>query len=213
MLFSKKPIQQKKAEFRSALASNKLLRFPGSFSALISMLVEQMGFDGIYISGGALANDLGLPDIGLTTLSEISQRGRAIARVTDLPAIIDIDTGFGEPMNVARTIQEMEERMHQILEDVLEYGCYPYMVYDEAGTATGGGAPPPSANGSDRASQYSETNVQVVGVDEADFVKNDGAYIYILADGKLQIIDAWPAPQTHIVSTREVVISRKTLGM
>ena len=109
MLYAKKPIQQKRFEFRTALQQNKLLRFPGAFSPLVAMLIEQMGFDGIYISGGVLSNDLGLPDIGLTTLSEVSQRGRAISRVTDLPAIIDIDTGFGEPMNVARTIQEMEE--------------------------------------------------------------------------------------------------------
>lgn len=109
MLYAQKPIQQKRVEFRAALNKNKLLRFPGAFSPLVAMLIEQMGFDGIYISGGVLANDLGLPDIGLTTLSEVSQRGRVIARVSDLPAIIDIDTGFGEPMNVARTIQEMEE--------------------------------------------------------------------------------------------------------
>lgn len=109
MLYAKKPIHQKRFAFRAALQQNKLLRFPGAFSPLVAMLIEQMGFDGIYISGGVLSNDLGLPDIGLTTLSEVSQRGRAIARVSDLPAIIDIDTGFGEPMNVARTIQEMEE--------------------------------------------------------------------------------------------------------
>lgn len=109
MLYTKKSIEQKRAAFRSALDADKLLRFPGAFSPLLSMLIEQMGFDGIYISGGVLSNDLGLPDIGLTTLSEVAARGRAIARVTDLPAIIDIDTGFGEPMNVARTIQEIEE--------------------------------------------------------------------------------------------------------
>jgi methylisocitrate lyase len=56
-----------------------------------------------------LSADLGLPDIGLTTLSEVAQRGRQIARVTSLPSIIDIDTGFGEPMSAARTIQELEE--------------------------------------------------------------------------------------------------------
>ena len=109
MLYTKKPVQHKRVAFRAALNKNKLLRFPGAFSPLVAMLIEQMGFDGVYISGGVLSGDLGLPDIGLTTLSEVSQRGRAIARVTDLPAIIDIDTGFGEPMNVARTIQEMEE--------------------------------------------------------------------------------------------------------
>jgi len=109
MLYATKPIRQKRTAFRAALASGRLLRFPGAFSPLVSMLIEQMGFDGIYISGAVLSNDLGLPDIGLTTLSEVSQRGRAIARVSDLPAIIDIDTGFGEAMNVARTIQELED--------------------------------------------------------------------------------------------------------
>jgi len=72
------------------------------------MLVERQQFDGVYVSGAALSADLGLPDVGLTTLSEVAQRGCAIARATKLPAIIDADTGFGEPMNVARTIQTLE---------------------------------------------------------------------------------------------------------
>jgi len=109
MLFSQKPVEQKRADFRVALNSNTLLRFPGAFSPLVAMLIEQMGFDGVYISGAVLSNDLGLPDIGLTTLSEVSMRGRAIARVIELPAIIDIDTGFGEVLNVVRTIRELEE--------------------------------------------------------------------------------------------------------
>lgn len=109
MLFAKKPTEQKRTEFRKTLASGRLLRFPGAFSPFIALLIEELGFEGVYVSGATLANDLGLPDIGLTTLTEVSQRGRAIARVTDLPAIIDIDTGFGEPMNVARTVQELED--------------------------------------------------------------------------------------------------------
>jgi methylisocitrate lyase len=109
MLFPKKSPAQKRADFRAALKSGKLLRFPGAFSPLVSMLIERQGFEGVYISGAVLANDLGLPDVGLTTLSEVSQRGRVIARATELPAIIDADTGFGEPMNAARTIQELEE--------------------------------------------------------------------------------------------------------
>jgi methylisocitrate lyase len=109
MLFSTKSTAEKRAGFRAALKSGKLLRFPGAFSPLVSMLIERQGFEGVYISGAVLANDLGLPDVGLTTLSEISQRGRAIARATELPAIIDADTGFGEPMNAARTVQELEE--------------------------------------------------------------------------------------------------------
>jgi methylisocitrate lyase len=109
MLFAKKSPMQKRADFRAALKSGKLLRFPGAFSPLVAMAIERQGFEGVYISGAVLANDLGLPDVGLTTLSEVSQRGRVIARATELPAIIDVDTGFGEPMNAARTVQELEE--------------------------------------------------------------------------------------------------------
>ncbi|BDV32083.1 2-methylisocitrate lyase [Microbacterium terricola] len=94
---------------RERLASGELLRFPGAFNPLSARLIERKGFDGVYISGAVLSADLGLPDIGLTTLTEVAGRGQQIARMTDLPAIIDADTGFGEPMNVARTIQTLED--------------------------------------------------------------------------------------------------------
>ncbi len=109
MLSKDKSTGQIRADLRRGLEAGKPLRFPGAFSPLVAMLIEELGFDGVYISGAATANDLGLPDIGLITLTEVGQRGRAISRVTSLPSIIDIDTGFGEPMNVARTIAEMEE--------------------------------------------------------------------------------------------------------
>ncbi|MFK8138378.1 MAG: methylisocitrate lyase [Bdellovibrionales bacterium] len=109
MLFAKKSGAEKRADFRGKLRSGSLLKFPGSFSPLVSMLIEQKGFDGVYISGAVLSNDLGIPDIGMTTLTEVSQRGRAIARTTELPTIIDIDTGFGEPMSAARTVMELED--------------------------------------------------------------------------------------------------------
>ena len=109
MLFPTKTAAEKRADFSTGLRSGKLLCFPGAFSPLVALEVERQGFDAVYISGAALSADLALPDIGLTTLSEVAQRGRQIARVTALPAIIDIDTGFGEPMNAARTIQEIEE--------------------------------------------------------------------------------------------------------
>ena len=109
MLFATKSAAEKRAGFRSGLNSGKILKFPGAHAPLVSMEIERQGFDGVYISGAALSADLGLPDIGLTTLSEVTQRGRQIARVTSLPAIIDIDTGFGEPMSAARTVQELEE--------------------------------------------------------------------------------------------------------
>jgi methylisocitrate lyase len=109
MLFGDTTAGEKRAGLRAGLRSGKLLRFPGAFSPLVAMLIEKLEFEGVYVSGAVLANDLGLPDVGLTTLTEVTQRGKQIARVTKLPAIIDADTGFGEPMSVARTVQELEE--------------------------------------------------------------------------------------------------------
>lgn len=109
MLYAKSTPEAKRRAFRERLASGELLRFPGAFNPLSARLIEQKGFDGVYISGAVLSADLGLPDIGLTTLTEVAGRAKQIARMTELPAIVDADTGFGEPMNVARTIQELED--------------------------------------------------------------------------------------------------------
>ncbi|GAT75083.1 methylisocitrate lyase, partial [Microbacterium sp. HM58-2] len=109
MLYSTVTPSEKRRLFRERLASGELLRFPGAFNPLSARLIEQKGFEGVYISGAVLSADLGLPDIGLTTLTEVAGRAKQIARMTDLPAIVDADTGFGEPMNVARTIQELED--------------------------------------------------------------------------------------------------------
>lgn len=109
MLFAKKTAAQKRADFRQAIQKDKILQLPGAMNPLTAMMIERKGFDGVYVSGAVVAADLGLPDIGLTTLSEVSMRGQQIARVTDLPALIDADTGFGEPMSAARTIQVMED--------------------------------------------------------------------------------------------------------
>lgn len=109
MLYSKTTAAQKRIDLRAALATGELLRFPGAFNPVSAKLIEDKGFEGVYISGAVLAADLGLPDIGLTTLSEVAGRGQQIARMTDLPALIDADTGFGEPMNVARTVQALED--------------------------------------------------------------------------------------------------------
>ncbi len=109
MLFTEKTAGQKRAEFRKRLGSGGLLRMPGAHAPIVARIVEELGFDGVYISGAALSADLALPDIGLTTLPEVIGRGHQIARVTDLPALIDVDTGFGEAMNAARTIRELED--------------------------------------------------------------------------------------------------------
>ena len=109
MLYSSKTAAEKRRDFRNLLASGKTLQFPGAFTPISARLIEEKNFDGVYISGAVLANELGFPDVGLTTLTEVAQRAGQIARLTHLPAIVDADTGFGEPMNVARTVQELEE--------------------------------------------------------------------------------------------------------
>ena len=94
MHFTKKNALEKRSKFVESLKSGKLLRFPGAYNPLSAKLISEIGFDGIYISGGVMANDLGLPDIGLTTLEQVSYRASQITRVTDLPTIVDADTGF-----------------------------------------------------------------------------------------------------------------------
>jgi methylisocitrate lyase len=99
----------KRAKLRERLVSGELMQFPGAFNPLSARLIERWDFDGVYVSGAVLSADLGLPDIGLTTLTEVATRTRQIARTTELPVLADADTGFGEPMNVARTAQELED--------------------------------------------------------------------------------------------------------
>lgn len=107
MIVNDTPAHEKRAAFRKNLESGGLLQFPGAYNPMVAMLIEQTGFDGVYVSGAVMANSLGLPDIGMTTLTEVSQAAASIARVTALPTIMDIDTGFGESMSVARTIKEL----------------------------------------------------------------------------------------------------------
>ena len=109
MLYTSVTPADKRAALRAALAGGELLRFPGAFNPLSAKLIQEKGFEGVYISGAVISADLGLPDIGLTTLSEVAARAGQISRLTDLPTLVDADTGFGEPMNVARTVQQLED--------------------------------------------------------------------------------------------------------
>ena len=109
MLGATTPAHKRREEFRRLLAGDKIVQFPGAINPINAQIIEQEGFEGVYISGGAFSADQGLPDIGLTTLTEVAEHGRAISRVTNLPTFIDADTGWGEAMNVARTVQEMED--------------------------------------------------------------------------------------------------------
>jgi methylisocitrate lyase len=82
---------------------------PGVFLPVVAMLAERKGFKALYFSGGGFANTLGLPDLGITTATEVFEEVRKITRVTSLPLIVDADTGFGETLNVSRTVALAEE--------------------------------------------------------------------------------------------------------
>jgi methylisocitrate lyase len=84
------------------------LMLPGAFNALSAKLIEQAGFQGVSISGAGLANGQGFPDIGLLSLTEVVSLSKYIVNAVNLPCILDVDTGFGESSNVARTIEECE---------------------------------------------------------------------------------------------------------
>ncbi|WP_411139556.1 methylisocitrate lyase [Streptomyces sp. x-80] len=109
MLHTRTTPASRRRALREHLASGRLLRMPGAINPYSARLVQEAGFDAVYLSGAVLAADLALPDIGLTTSTETAARAQQITRVTDLPALIDADTGFGEPMNAARTVQLMED--------------------------------------------------------------------------------------------------------
>ena len=107
MHFNKKNASQKRLDLIKSLKSKKLLRFPGAYNPLCAKLIAEIGFDGIYISGGVMSNDLGIPDIGLTSLKHVSYRANQIAKVTDLPSIVDADTGFSDCKKTIETFEEM----------------------------------------------------------------------------------------------------------
>jgi methylisocitrate lyase len=107
MHFTKKTSLEKRINFVKKLQTKKLLRFPGAYNPLCAKLIAEIGFEGVYVSGGVMSNDLGLPDIGLTTLDQVSYRSGQISRVTDIPTIVDADTGFND---CAKTISTFEEK-------------------------------------------------------------------------------------------------------
>tara|TARA_A100001015_G_scaffold125590_1_gene139139 strand:+ start:5963 stop:6859 length:897 start_codon:yes stop_codon:yes gene_type:complete len=123
MHFTKKSNSEKRLDFVKKLKSNKLLRFPGAYNPLCAKLIEEIGFDGVYISGGVMSNDLGLPDIGLTTLSQVSYRAGQISRVTDLPTIVDADTGFKDCKKTIITFEEKGLAGCHIEDQIAEKRC------------------------------------------------------------------------------------------
>ena len=123
MHFTKKNASEKRSDFIKKLQSKKLLRFPGAYNPLCAKLISEIGFDGVYISGGVMSNDLGLPDIGLTTLDQVSYRGNQIARATDLPTIIDADTGFGDCKKTISTFENKGLAGCHIEDQIAEKRC------------------------------------------------------------------------------------------
>ena len=123
MHFTKKNIGEKRKDFINNLKEKKLLRFPGAYNPLCAKLIAEIGFDGVYISGGVMSNDLGIPDIGLTTLKHVSYRANQIAKVTDLPPIVDADTGFSDCKKTIKTFENMGLAGCHIEDQVAEKRC------------------------------------------------------------------------------------------
>ena len=123
MHFTKKDNKEKRLDFVKKLKTKNLLRFPGAYNPLCAKLIAEIGFDGVYISGGVMSNDLGLPDIGLTTLDQVSYRAKQITRVTDLPTIVDADTGFNDCKKTIETFEEKGLAGCHIEDQIAEKRC------------------------------------------------------------------------------------------
>jgi methylisocitrate lyase len=96
-------------KFRRLAARRTPLQIPGAINAYCALLAERTGFEAIYLSGAGVANaSFGLPDLGVTTLGDVLEDARRVTAATDLPLLVDVDTGFGGAFNIARTVHEME---------------------------------------------------------------------------------------------------------
>ena len=123
MHFTKKNAGEKRKDFVNSLKEKKLLRFPGAYNPLCAKLIAEIGFDGVYISGGVMSNDLGIPDIGLTTLKHVNYRANQIAKVSDLPSIVDADTGFSDCKNTIETFENSGLAGCHIEDQIAEKRC------------------------------------------------------------------------------------------
>jgi methylisocitrate lyase len=96
-------------QLRQLLSGDGIIQMPGAHDAMAAILAKHTGFQALYLSGGAFSASLGLPDLGLITLSELVTRAREVIRATGLPLLVDVDTGYGTTLNVTRTVYEMVE--------------------------------------------------------------------------------------------------------
>ena len=95
-------------KLKRLLARRQLLIAPGVFDGLSARLVEEAGFEAIYLSGGAVARSMGVPDIGLLTMSEVIERAAQVVAAVKIPVIADADTGYGNALNLVRAVREFE---------------------------------------------------------------------------------------------------------
>ncbi|HTN69688.1 MAG TPA: oxaloacetate decarboxylase [Methylomirabilota bacterium] len=95
-------------KLKELLRRPKLLVAPGCFDGLSARLVEEAGFEAAYLSGGAVARSMGIPDIGLVTMSEVIERAAQVVSAIKIPSIADADTGYGNATNLVRTVREFE---------------------------------------------------------------------------------------------------------
>ena len=102
------PIEDPGSVLRKLIKERDIIVAPGVFNPAVALLVERMGFEAAYLSGAALTGSLGMPDLGLITLTELANFTSYITRVVSIPIIVDADTGFGEAINVQRTVRELE---------------------------------------------------------------------------------------------------------
>jgi len=105
--FVQKKPKEKRKDFIKKIKNGKILRVPGAYNPLTAKLIEEIGYDAVYVSGAVMSNDLGYPDIGLTTLEDVSNRSKQISRVTNLPTIVDIDTGFKSCQKTIRIFEKI----------------------------------------------------------------------------------------------------------
>ena len=120
------PLEDPGAVLRRLLKEEDVIVAPGVYNAAVALLAEKLGFKAAYLSGAALTGSLAMPDLGLITLTELATFTRYIARVIRIPLIVDADTGFGEAINVERTVRELEDAgaaAIQIEDQVLPKKC------------------------------------------------------------------------------------------
>lgn len=96
-------------QFREKMIRKSILKIPGTHDGMAALIAKNVGFEALYLSGGAYTASQGLPDLGISSSGEVAKHARDLVRATDLPVLVDIDTGFGGVLNAARTAKEMVE--------------------------------------------------------------------------------------------------------